>query len=266
VTVSRREDEVVAHNREAWNREARAGEIWSRPVDAATIARARAGDFAVILTPTVPVPLDWFGGLADAAVLGLAAGGGQQMPVLAAAGSRVTSFDLSDEQLALDAAVAAREALPLRCVQGDMTRRLPFADETFDLVFHPVSNLFVPDPVPVWRECARVLRPGGVLLAGFMNPDWFVFDHDEAERSGEVRARYRLPYREPDDLRGQDLRDWQDEGRQICFSHSMDAQLGGQLAAGLRLEGFYEDGWDQAVTPVAAWVPSAFATRAVRLA
>ena len=262
--MSREQDAIVAHNREAWNREARAGEIWSRPVDAGTVARARRGDFAVILTPTEPVPRDWFGALAGARVLGLASGGGQQMPVLAAAGARVTSFDLSDEQLALDAGVAAREGLAVHCVQGDMTRPLPFPDESFDLVFHPVSNLFVPDPVPVWRECARVLRPGGALLAGFMNPDWFVFDHDEAERSGEVRARYRLPYTEPDDLRGRDLQDWEEEGRQICFSHSMTAQLGGQLRAGLRIEGFYEDAWDPAVTPVAEWVPSAFATRAVR--
>ena len=260
----REKEAVVAHNLEAWNREARAGEIWSQPVDTATIARARTGNFAVILTPTEPVPRDWFGTLEDAALLGLASGGGQQMPVLAAAGARVTSFDLSDEQLALDARVAKRDGLALRCVQGDMTRALPFPDASFDLIFHPVSNLFIPDPVPVWRECARVLRPGGALLAGVMNPDWFVFDHDEAERSGEVRARYRLPYREPEDLRGRDLEDWEREGRQICFSHSMNAQLGGQLAAGLRIEGFYEDAWDAEATPVADWVPSAFATRAVR--
>ncbi len=74
----REEEAVVAHNREAWNREARAGEIWSQPVDTATIARARTGDFAVILTPTEPVPRDWLGTLEDAALLGLASGGGQQ--------------------------------------------------------------------------------------------------------------------------------------------------------------------------------------------
>lgn len=106
--------DVAAHNREAWNREARSGEIWSRPVDAETVARARSGDFEVILTPTLPVPREWFGALEDAALLGLASGGGQQMPLLAAAGARVTSFDLSDEQLALDAGVAGRDGLELR--------------------------------------------------------------------------------------------------------------------------------------------------------
>ena len=79
-----------------------------------------------------------------------------------------------------------------------------------------------------------------------------------------MRARYRLPFREPGDLPGRDLEDWARESRQICFSHSMNAQLGGQLAAGLRIEGFYEVAWDLEATPVADWVPSAFATRAVR--
>ena len=51
-----------------------------------------------------------------------------------------------------------------------------FADASFDLVFHPVSNLFCPELAPVWRECFRVLRPGGALLAGFVNPDVFIFD------------------------------------------------------------------------------------------
>jgi len=36
-----------------------------------------------------------------------------------------------------------------------------FPVASFDLIFHPVANVFVPDVLPVWRECARVLRPGG---------------------------------------------------------------------------------------------------------
>jgi ubiquinone/menaquinone biosynthesis C-methylase UbiE len=78
----------------------------------------------------------------------------------------VTSFDLSDAQLGSDRLVAEREGLSVRCEQGDMADLARFADASFDLVFHPASNVFVPDVLAVWRECKRVLRPGaqaGVL-------------------------------------------------------------------------------------------------------
>src|SRR5690606_8941170 len=108
----------------------------------------------------------------------------------AAAGAEVTSFDNSDAQLALDRQVAEREGLAVRLVQGDMADLAVFPDASFDLIFHPVANVFVPDVKPVWRECARVLKPGGRLLAGFMNPTHFWFDHDEAEKTGQLIVKY----------------------------------------------------------------------------
>jgi hypothetical protein len=69
----------VAYNRAAWDRE---------PVGPDVISRARSGDWSVILVGYEPVPRDWFPvGLAGAAVLCLASGGGQQGPVLAAVGA-----------------------------------------------------------------------------------------------------------------------------------------------------------------------------------
>lgn len=192
--------DVLAHNRAAWNRESTSGSVWTMPVDAGVIAAARRGDWSVILTPNRQVPRDWFGALDACDLLCLASGGGQQAPVLAAAGARVTSFDLSDVQLEKDRAVAERDGLALHCVRGDMADLSVFADASFDTVFHPVSNVFVPDVEVVWRECARVLRPGGRLLAGFMNPAFFLFDHDEATDTGVCIARHRLPYAEPDSL------------------------------------------------------------------
>jgi protein-L-isoaspartate O-methyltransferase len=84
-------------------------------------------------------------------VLCLASGGGQQAPVLAAAGAHVVSFDLSDEQLRKDRDVAERENLLLRCVRGDMADLSALASASFDLIFHPVANVFVPDINVVWR-------------------------------------------------------------------------------------------------------------------
>ncbi len=127
-------------------------------------------------------------------VLCLASGGGQQAPILAAAGATVTSFDNSEEQLAKDRFVAERDSLELSTVQGDMADLSQFQDETFDLIFHPVSNVFVEDVTPVWRGCYRVLKEGGRLLAGFMNPMFFLFDHEEVEKSGIFHAKYSLPY------------------------------------------------------------------------
>lgn len=259
--------DYLEHNRRAWNRDSIAGERWSIPVTEDEIESARRGDWQVILTPDKPVPRDWFGELRGAQVLCLASSGGQQAPILAAAGANVVSFDLSEEQLARDQEVAMRDGLALRCVRGDMADLSVFRDAAFDLIFHAVSNVFVPDLRPVWRECRRVLRPGGALLAGCMNPAFFLFDHDEAERTGVLVARHRLPYSEA----GESMSPLSDERREqiakgdaLQFSHSLQAQIGDLLSAGFHLTALYEDHWTGASTPLDGLMPTSIAIRAVR--
>ena len=163
--------DVRSYNREAWNREVEAGQNrWTQPVMPEIIAKARKGEFSILLTENIPVPLHWFPPLEDADVLCLASGGGQQGPVLAAAGARVTIFDNSPAQLRQDRLVAEREALSLRTVEGDAADLSLFNDACFDLVFNPCSTVFMPDVHAVWRECSRILRPGGILMTGSMNP------------------------------------------------------------------------------------------------
>lgn len=257
--------DVVNHNREAWNRESRKGSEWCTPVGVEVIAAARNGSWSVVLTPNRPVPSEWLGDVRGKRVLCLASGGGQQAPVLAAAGAHVTSFDLSDEQLRKDQEVANCNGLSLACVQGDMADLSMFSAESFDLVFHPVSNVFVPDVLTVWRECYRVLRSGGVLLAGFMNPSLFLFNHDEAERTGSLVVRYALPYSEPESLTVAEQACWRDSGRAAEFSHSLEVQIGGQLAAGFVLTGLYEDNWSDEATVFNRFSPVAIATCALKL-
>ncbi len=147
-------------NRQAWDAQAQAQQPWSRPVSADVIAAAKAGQWQVHLTPQA-LPAHWLGDVHGLHILCLASAGGQQAPVLAAAGAIVTVFDLSDEQLAQDQLVAERDGLQLSIEQGDMRDLSRFAEATFDIVFHPISNLYVPSVLPVWAECARVLKPGG---------------------------------------------------------------------------------------------------------
>lgn len=159
--------DILEHNRKAWNIQSSNGQApWVQPVDAATIERARHGEWDVILTPLITVPHPWFGQIQGKRVLCLASGGGQQAPVLAAAGGLVTSFDNSDEQLAKDGLVAKREGLAIELEQGDMADLSRFPQDSFDLIFHPVSNVFASAIRPVWGECHRVLGDGGRLMSG----------------------------------------------------------------------------------------------------
>ncbi len=253
----------VAHNRRAWDLQVEQGNEWSRPVSAAVIARARVGDWSVVLIGYEPVDRDWFpGDLAGRDVLCLASGGGQQGPVLAAVGARVTVFDNSPRQLAQDTLVAAREGLSLHTVLGDARDLSVFGDASFDLVFHPVANVFFPELAAVWRECHRVLRPGGTLLSGFVNPDVFLFDEQTMDTTGELVVRHRLPYSDLTHLTPDELRRLRRNDVPWEFGHSLSDQIGGQLAAGFVITGFAEAPHHADAT--AGWLPGYFATKAVK--
>ena len=128
---------VQEHNSIAWDKNVEEGIEWSIPVSSEEIERARAGDWKVILTPVKAVPREWFGDVKDKDILCLASGGGQQAPILAAAGARVTSFDNSAKQLEQDRFVAERDNLKITLEKGDSADLSRFADASFDLIFHP---------------------------------------------------------------------------------------------------------------------------------
>jgi SAM-dependent methyltransferase len=254
--------DIRAYNREKWNKLVESGNPWTIPVSPEVVAAARRGQWGVLLTENKLVPRDWFPpSLAGVDILGLACGGGQQGPVFAALGARVTILDNSPLQLARDQEVAAREGLAITTLEGDMRDLSMFADESFDLVFHPVSNCFIHEIRPVWKEAYRVLRHGGVLMAGFNNPDVYLFDWHKAEQ-GVFEVRHKLPFDSCNLTPEEFAYEYNDPADPLEFSHSLEDQIGGQLAAGFLLASLYEDTQN---SPLGEYLPHYVATRAIKL-
>ncbi len=254
--------DVLLHNRVTWDRAVQNRNRWTIPVGSDVVENARKGIWQVVLTPTIPVPREWFPRIQGLKVLCLASGGGQQGPVLAAAGADVTVFDNSPAQLAQEVFVAERDSLSIRTVQGDMADLSCFDNESFDLIFHPVSNTFVPDVLPVWNEAFRVLRKGGRLLAGFTNPYIYIFD-SEKEEQGILEVRHRLPYSSAEVLTPEERQQMLEKGFALEFSHSLDTQIGGQIRAGFIISGFFEDNRGDILC--GKYMPTFMATKAEKL-
>lgn len=254
----------LAYNKAAWNQNVEKGNPWTRPVSSDVIDRAREGEFSIVLTPIKPVPSDWFPPLRDTRILCLAGAGGQQAPVLAAAGGKITVLDNSPRQLEQDQLVARTNSLDLKTVEGDMADLSRFADESFDLIFHPCSNCFVPDITQVWQECARVLSPDGILLAGFANPIRYLFD-DERKNNGNLQVRYALPYSDLEHIQEPHVQKIMADGEPLEFSHTLATQIGAQLRAGLMLTDLFEDRWGPDVQdPLSKFMDTYIATRSIK--
>ena len=220
-------------NAETIDRWVENGWEWGRPISHEVFEAARNGSWDVFLTPTKPVPHRWLGELRGKRILGLASGGGQQMPIFTALGAECTVLDYSRRQIESEEAVARREGYFIRTVRADMTRPLPFEDGEFDLIFHPVSNCYIRDVRPVWRECFRVLKTGGYLLSGVDHYVNYIVD------AGEKEIVNSLPF---DPLANpQQMEQLRAEDAGVQFSHTLEEQIGGQLDAGFTLLELYED-------------------------
>ncbi|KTS77566.1 methyltransferase [Pseudomonas oryzihabitans] len=255
---------VLAHNQAVWDTLAEQECEWSRPVSSEVIEAARQGQWSVKLIPS-DLPEHWLNHVAGLDILCLASAGGQQAPVLAAAGAKVTVFDASEKQLAQDRHVAERDGLDLLTVQGDMRDLSAFADHSFDVIFHPISNLYIPNVRPVWRECYRTLRSGGRLLASFYNPVVFVEDRaPELRKQKTIRPRYSIPYADTRDLEPGQLESKIAHGEALVFGHSLGDQIGGQIEAGFSIEGFLETHQPTPRFVIDEFLPTFIATLAVK--
>ena len=228
---------------------------WGKPVDHETYINAQNGQWSVVLTPTKAVPREWFGDLKGKKLLGLASGGGQQMPIFTAAGAECTVLDYSEKQLESERGVAEREGYRINIIRADMSKPLPFADASFDIIFHPVSNCYIEKVEPVFAECFRILKKGGVLLCGLDTGINYIVDQKEEKIINAlpfnplVYEAHRKQLEEADS-------GWQ-------FSHTVSEQIGGQLRAGFTLTNIYEDTNGEGRLHE-LHIPSFIATRAVK--
>lgn len=232
--------DIINHNSNAWDKKVDSGSVWTKAVSGEIIEKAKEGEWELGVTAQKSIPKNWFPPLKGLKVLCLASGGGQQGPILAAAGADVTVVDISEKQLEQDIYVAKRDNLNIKTIKGSMLELSMFEDESFDLIIHPVSNLFVENILPVWKETFRVLKYGGTLISGFCNPVLYLFD-DEQEEEGILQAKNSIPYSPFTALSKEELSKCLEEGQTLEFGHSLEQQIGGQIEAGFIITGFYED-------------------------
>lgn len=255
--------DIVSHNKKAWNRQVDQKNPWTVPVTSEQVQAARRGEWSVVLTPEKVVPAHWFPPMKGLKLLALASGGGQQAPLFAAAGAEVTLFDNSPKQLEQDRLVAQRDGLEIKTFEGDMANLSIFPDDSFDFIFHPCSNMFVPDVKPVWKEASRVLKKGGVLVSGFSNPVVFTPDV-ELEKQGIIQMKYKIPFSDAASFTAEEHARYFGPDEPYCFGHTLQDLIGGQIEAGFAITGFYEDTWT-GVAPIYQFLPCFIATRAVKV-
>ena len=174
-------DEVARYNRDRWDELARAGVEYSRPLLEldSNLARDRYDPYGII------------GDVRGKSVLCLASGGGQQSAGFGILGAKVSVLDISEAQLEKDREAAAHYGIQIKTVQGDMRDLSHFADDCFDVVYHPYSINFVPDANTVLDEVARIMRVDGIYFLGCANPMTHAVDDEAWDGHGyPLRAPY----------------------------------------------------------------------------
>lgn len=202
---------------------------WSKQATKEQLQNARDG--MLDLNLGVTVPKEWISDIKGKDVLCLAGAGGLQAPLLSCAGAHVTVIDLSEKMLEKDRTAAKENNLDIRIEHGNMCDLSRFKDESFDFIINPASLFYVPDIMPVFKECYRVLRHGGSLILAAPNPIAYVCDFVENENGGYYKAVNRMPYRSTD---FDNQKDW------IEYGHTMGDYIGGQIACGFVISGYVE--------------------------
>ena len=256
----------VKINKKFWDKWSQDGGPWSQKCSKERIKKARLGKVEIGVTTDKIVPDNWlpkkWKGLD---VLGLAAGGGQQVPLIAATGANVTSFDFSEEQLKRDLEVCKEEGLKIKTQKGEMEDLIIFLDESFDFVINPVSTCFTSNVRKMWKEVYRVLRPGGMFITGFSNPISYSLDKDSYEKKNEMKLVHSIPYSDVRSLSKKEIEDIIKNSDSLEFGHSLSDLIGGQTDLGFKIVGFHESYWGKQFPElIDSIMPSFIATKAIK--
>lgn len=204
---------------------------WSECATCEQIENARSGNLKLNLGISIDVPQNWITDIKGKNVLCLAGAGGLQAPLLASAGASVTILDISDKMLEKDKQMSEQYDLNIKIEHGNMIDLSRFSDEYFDYVINPASLFYVPNVLPVFRECYRILRYSGSLIIASSNPIAYVCDFVKDEDGGYYKAVNRMPYCSSEH---------DDQGDWIEFGHTMGDYIGGQLECGFVITGYTE--------------------------
>jgi ubiquinone/menaquinone biosynthesis C-methylase UbiE len=116
--------------------------------------------------------LKLLGDVKEKKVLEIGCGGGQNSIVLTKWGAEVTGLDISEVQLEHANNLAKEEDVNVKFVQGRMEDLSRFENDFFDIVISSHAIGYADDLRTVYKETARVLKPGGFLVFCFEHPIW----------------------------------------------------------------------------------------------
>ena len=216
------------------------------------VTREQIEDYKITRECEFMPPREWIPeNIADMKVLLIAGAGGQQAPLFAALGADVTVIDLSDKMLEKDRIVAERENLKINIEKGNICDLSRFSDSSFDLIMNPPSLFYVPDIMPVFKECGRVLKDGGIFIMWAANPINYMCNHDSEKNLYYICNP--LPFISYEHDKGCAEAGW------IEYGHTLESYIGGQIKCGFAIIGFIEGEYTKD-DPCDAW----FMTSAIK--
>lgn len=222
----------VRVNRDVYDRMAAAGDPLCRPATDQEIANPLA---------TID-PSGWFEGpIGGKEVLCLAAGGGRQSSLYAAAGAKVTVVDVSPAMLDLDRQVAAQRGHSFRIVETSMEDLSMLPQANFDIVIQPVSTCYVPNIVSVYQQVASVIRPGGIYVSQHKQPvSLQASTQRHADGGYRIQHRYyrETPVPAPKSFDGAAKR--LRETGAVEYLHRWEQIIGGMCSSGFVVEALSE--------------------------